>query len=180
MKRRQRCSCKPKHNETNSQSFPKASRFELMSIPKWMLIFETQSMSHDRACPLFANSARTTMAKLRIGGCGTLLARAIEASISITTGAGGLSISTALRCAHVVPNNNPAFRLVDRGLWKKHPRGGRQLLSKSITEFEALLDVNIRKIERLFRAGKASPYDVSLYGNTLLHVRIIVFPQSSH
>lgn len=122
------------------------------------------------------------MAKLRIGGCEALLARAIEASISITTGAGGLSVSIALRCAHVVPDNNPAFRLVDRGLWKEshYPRYGRQRPLKSIIQFEALLDVNIRKIERLFRAGKASPYDVSLDGNTLLHVRVIVFPQSSH
>ena len=41
----------------------------------------------------------------------------------------------------------------------------------SADEWKALLTARIDALQRLFRAGEASPYDVDLEGNTLLHVR---------
>lgn len=176
IKRHQSCNCKLKRHKTDPETLSKSSHFELTSIAKWKFIFETESMSHNRTCPLFANSASTTMARFRIASCGALLAGAIEASISITRGAGGLSISPVLRCAHVVASDNPAFRLISKtlrlNLFKKWgPRSRIEL---------TVLDIGIREIERLFREGKASPYDVDLKGNTLLHVRVKSFPISIH
>lgn len=181
MKRHRSCTCKLKRNETDLETSSKRSHFDLTSSPKWKVMFETESIHHHRTCPLFADSSSTTVAKFRIGSCGTLLARAIEASISITRGAGGLSISPVLRCAHVVPRDNPAFRLVNLQPWDSYRHAIYQRLQmKSKIELEELLDINIQKLERLFRAGEASPYDVDLAGNTLLHVRVTLLPTSCH
>lgn len=160
----QRCSCKLK---------AKSSRFGLVSKCNWKLVFETESTSHHSTCPLFTISAITTTAKFRIASCGTFLAGAVEASISITRGAGGFSISPVLRGARVVPYDSPAFALVST-----HPFGRRRSL-RSKRELEESMDANIHEIELLFQAGKASPYDVDLQGNTLFHVRVTLFSMSS-
>lgn len=101
--------------------------------------------------------------------CGAFLAGALEASISITRGAGGLSISPNLRCARLVSRDSPAFKLVD------HLYPEFYVMSpKYMGELEALLDTSIHGLALLFRDGKASPYDVDLEGRTLLHVRVLV------
>lgn len=169
MKTRQRCSCNLE---------PKTSNSELTPTHNWNFRFETESFSHHRTCPFFAPPARTTVVKARMGGCGALLAGAIEASISITRGAGGLSISPSLRCARVVPRNSPAFALVSPS-WRSFSSKWGQCI-KSSSDLDALLDVNTHKLELLFRTGKASPCDVDLAGNTLLHVRVTLFSTSSH
>lgn len=162
---RYRCSCKLK---------PRSFRFGLSSKYKWKLVFETKATSHHRTCPLFLISTSTATTTLRVASCGTFLAGAVEASISIIRGAGGFSISPVLRSAHVVPRDSPAFALI-----KRHaPKESRILRSKR--KLDELLDADIHEIELLFRAGKASPYDVDLEGNTLLHVRVTVFCMRNH
>lgn len=154
----QRCSCKLK---------PESSFFQMASNSKWRFTFEVGSFSHHRTCPCFARSARTTVAKLRMGGCWALLAGAIEASIAITRGAGGLSIGPNLRCAHVVPYDSPAFRLIQS---IERRTLSFDLILRHIWQLDTLLESSIYQLQHLFRAGKASPYDVDLDGNTLLHV----------
>ena len=139
-------------------------------------MFETESMSHHHTCHVSASSSSTTVAKFRMKRCGTFLAGAIEASMSITRGAGGFSISPGLRFAHVVPANNPAFELLYR-LRDMHFVPGQTI---SIVELELSLETGVQDLTRLFRDGKASPYDVDLQGNTLLHVRLTLFAISSH
>ena len=126
-------------------------------------------MSHHPECHLFVRSCSTTVAKLCMKRCGAFLSGAIEASISITRGAGGFSIIPGLRCAHVVPENNPAFELVARlGIifWDNFP-------AIDANEVELSLETGIQDLVRLFDDGKASPYDVDIEGNTLLHVRLM-------
>ena len=168
-KRRQRCSCKLRHNSTQT------SYLGMTSYSKWKFIFETQSMSHHPTCHLFASSPSTTVARFRMKRCGALLAGALEASISITRGAGGLSISPNLRCARLVSRDSPAFKLVDH-----LDRECYELLPKDMGKLEASLDISIHRLALLFRDGKASPYDVDLEGRTLLHVRVLCFTMSNH
>ena len=132
-------------------------------------------MSHHPTCHLFASSPSTTVARFRMKRCGAFLAGALEASISITRGAGGLSISPNLRCARLVSRNSPAFKLVDDLVLQIYP-----LQPEDMGKLEASLDIGIHGLALLFRDGKASPYDVDLEGNTLLHVRVLCFKMSNH
>ena len=175
-KRYQRCSCKTKHNSTYTEISSKSSYFRTTSKPTWRFIVETGSMSHHKACPLFVSPSSTTVAKFHMKRCGAFLSGAIEASISITRGAGGFSISPGLRFAHVVPANNPAFELLHR-LRDMYFSPGQ---TNSIGELELSLETGVQDLTRLFRDGKASPYDVDLQGSTLLHVRLTLFAISSH
>ena len=174
-KRYQRCSCKPKYNSTYTEISSENSYFRTIPNIKWKFLFETESMNHHPACYLFASASSTTVAKFGLKRCGVLLSGAIEASIAITRGAGGLSINPGLRCAHVVPANNPAFQLLFR-LQNRFDTGPES----NIGEVESSMETSIQDIARLFREGKASPYDVDLQGNTLLHVRLILFTIRSH
>ena len=95
--------------------------------------------------------------------------------MSITRGAGGFSVSPGLRRANVVPANNPAFELLDRFVDRL-----RTAPTMNISEMELSLETGIQHLERLFCDGKASPYDVDLQGNTLLHVRLMLFAISHY
>ena len=173
MKKGRLCSCKTKSKGTDPEAFAKSSSFEFTSRK---FAFETESLSHLRTCPLFVKSAWTTVARFRIRSCGALLARAIDASMSITRGAGGLSISSNLQCARVVPYDSPAFKLVRSVFLDDGPR------RRSKIEMEAYATKFVLpELERLFCSGKASPYDVdSETGDTLLHVRIKPFSVNNH
>ena len=174
-KRRQRCSCKLRHNSTHIGSYPETSYFGMTAFSKWKFIFETQSMSHHPTCHLFASSPSTTVARFCMKRCGAFLAGALEASISITRGAGGLSISPNLRCARLVSRDSPAFKLVDDLSQKFYV-----LTPEDMGGLEALVDISIHGLALLFRDGKASPYDVDPEGGTLLHVRVLCFTISNH
>ncbi len=164
---RQTCSCNLNVIRTGSKTFPTWNRFDLMPKPEWKLKIETQSSSHYRSCPFFATSAKTHTARICIKSCGVFLAGAIEVSIAIKRGAGGLSIGPKLQCAQVVPHDSPAFRLIEFDqvlFWHNCP-------INNMTQWDAFLHSKIKGLESMFSAGKASPYDVDLNGNTLLHVR---------
>ena len=174
----QRCSCRLKHSKTYTRIFSESPRFGRMSNSKWKSMIELESTSHHRTCPLFENLGNTTRAKFRIKRSGALLAGAVEASITITRGAGGLSISPALRCAHVVPRDSLLFELVNpRGVYSYRlptsPSGRSRSMKNS--DLESSLEISIRGLVGLFRDGKASPYDVDIEGNTLLHVGLTLF-----
>ena len=179
----QRCSCRLKHSKTYTGIFPESPRFGQMSSLKWKSMIELESTSHHRTCSLVASSTATTMAKVRIKRSGALLAGAIEASITITRGAGGLSISPTLRYAHVVPRDSVLFELVSpRGVYSYRlptSASGRSRSMKN-SDLESSLEISIRGLVGLFRDGKASPYDVDIEGNTLLHVGLTLFSVSMY
>lgn len=126
-----------------------------------------------------ASAASTFTAKVRIKHCGALLAGAIEASLSIIRGAGGSSISRVLQCARVVPQNSPAFPLFRPFAMRYKSGFGCAILIRSkvtsTVETKAQLEIYMHRLARMFSDGRASPYDVDLEGNTLLHVRVAVF-----
>ena len=78
----------------------------------------------------------------------------------------------------MVPHDSPAFALVNP--YRRSSNSQWRQIINSKSDLDRLLDVNIHEIELLFRAGKASPWDVDLEGNTLLHVRETLFSTSSH
>ena len=172
----QTCNCESKSDGKDSNIFSKGLYFGRALNPQWKFKFKADSFTHHHhTCPLSATSAKTAVARFLIRGCGRLLAGAVEASISMTIGAGGLSISHHLRCAHVISRDSPAFQLVDLTNQVKNLS-----ITSSKVDLDALLNRRIQELEFLFRAGKASPYDVDLQGNTLLHVRIILFLMRAH
>ena len=177
-----KCSCRLKQNKAYTKSFFETPRFGQMSRPEWKSTVELESTSHHRTCPSFASSASTTMAKFRIKRSGAFLSGAIEASITIARGAGGMSISPVLRCAHIVPRESLLFELVSHpGVYSyRLPASayGRSS-TMNISDLESTLDTRVHGLARLFRDGKASPYDVDIEGNTLLHVGLPLSSLSS-
>ena len=113
---------------------------------------------------MYPSSVTVDTARFSIGICGALLNRAAEASFSIIRGAGGFSISSKLHCSRLVSYDSKAFWLVL--LYEDEvPR------MSTFEDWEGFLNRRTREIERLFRLGEATPHDVDLEGNTLLHVR---------
>jgi len=90
------------------------------------------------------------------------LHHAISLSISLTSGAGGSSISPSLRTLPVVDGaTSPAFQLL-----KQLSLGPTGL---NITASEVRESV-LEDLCQLFKSGKASPFDVSAGGETLIDV----------
>lgn len=91
-----------------------------------------------------------------------LLLRGVQASFSITIGAGGQSISPEITFRARVPSDAPAFATL-RNLYCK------------VSDGESLvpcLEPTLQQLAGLFRRGEASVTDVNERGQTLLHVRI--------
>lgn len=114
---------------------------------------------------MYTSSPNVATARLSIRVCGALLKGAAEASISVIRGSGGFSISPKLHCSRIVDKDkSKAFKLVQFD--------PVELSSISnIRDWQGFIDRKTQELERLFRKGQASPYDVDLRGNTLLHVR---------
>lgn len=89
----------------------------------------------------------------------SILSRAVQASITVTRGAGGLSISPKLTFSPIVPSNSPVFQVFTVA-----------------SRIDGYYDVRthlytiVKTLERLFDKGKASPYDRDEQGDSLLHV----------
>ena len=102
--------------------------------------------------------------------CGSVISQVVNASIHLRRGAGGFSISPSLSCVRVVSDDSPAFNLVGSYLRKLH-------------FYSAVEDVDfgkiIRKLQELFRDGRASPRDVNPHGYSLLHVSYLYAASTS-
>lgn len=153
--REQCCGCQLSLPGSASKSY----RLDFTRNLHWRLKLALHILSHRPSCPLLHRYI------ISVKGCGLLLNRAVEASITITCGAGGFSISPVMQCLRLVPYDSPVFQFVN---WSSAFKGG---LVKSTAEFDNILHENISKIVLLFEAGKASAYDVAPGRFTLLHVR---------
>lgn len=100
---------------------------------------------------------------MRLSYSGPLLAGALLISMSMTCGSGGFSISPTLAFSPTVPFNAPAFEVIDF----RFPE------SYSAFDVEAACQFAKQELSRLYRDGKASPYDLDEEGNTILHVRFL-------
>ncbi|KAL8943287.1 MAG: hypothetical protein Q9211_001034 [Gyalolechia sp. 1 TL-2023] len=161
-RRRMKCNCDARYTNVPRGEALSTRRSGRLFGHGWIYRFGMSSTQlHRRTCPMFSTSSAVVTARLSISICGALLRGAAEASFSIIRGAGGFSISPALNCMRVVDGNTETFSLV-ASLDEDCPVACR-------IDWEYRLSRRIQKIERLFREGQASPYDVDLEGKTLLH-----------
>ena len=158
--RRERCTCE--QNLIHGR-IPKPFTIGMALNPRLSFRIGLQSVKHDSFCPLFQASSRSNMTTTSLQYCGTLLTRAIKASMTIKRGAGAYSICHTLETARLVPNDSPAFEIAR---WWGAPE------IKSIGEFSESLRNNVNELGYMFSNGIASPYDVDCKSRTLLHVRI--------
>ena len=94
--------------------------------------------------------------RFRLAYRGRLLAGVLQASFACTTGAGGASFSPSLNFRNVVGyHNSPTFVTVARIGYE---------------DFENDVQEAIENIRQMFQERQASPYDIDVNGNTLLHV----------
>ncbi|KAL3458404.1 hypothetical protein BJX64DRAFT_266727 [Aspergillus heterothallicus] len=91
--------------------------------------------------------------------CNKLLRFSVAVSLSVTKGAGGLSISPTLQFRAVVPDNSPAFKLLSNASPKFWLPQDMRLIRKTHHD-----------LFQLFEKGLASPSDTLQNGDTLLHV----------
>lgn len=164
-KKRARCSCHIRSAGTSRRESPSTLYSRQNFCHQWSVQAGLVSKGrHHRTCPMYFTSPSTSTARLSIRIGGVLLSGAVEASFSIIRGAGGFSISPMLQCARVMDSTHSIFRLTDLS--------EREIPAvNNMADFQGFMDGTLQEIERLFREGRASPQDVDIDGNTLLHVR---------
>ena len=89
------------------------------------------------------------------------LAKSVQASISMTRGAGGFAVSGSLSVRGVIFDDSPAFALFNLRAWDQ---------KLSPTTLLARMEGTVRKLDDIFRRGEAAPTDVDQHGNTLFQV----------
>jgi hypothetical protein len=136
-------------------------------MPSKFSIFRLSTISHQNNCPLYKIAKRIETLGIRYNFCSRLLNASIQTSISVATGAGGLSINPKMRISNIVSYDAPAFRLLSPHHIET-PRKRVPLLY--ISEFCKLA---LEQLYKLFSDGKASPTDANNCGETLLHVSYI-------
>lgn len=120
----------------------------------------TTSGIHQKDCPLRMWSSKETVIRTRYSLCDIWLSQIISLSISITRGAGGLSISPNLSFCATVSKDSPAFALFNDEKFYAIAK------TKDYSHFKVIT----HRLSTLFREQKASPSDVLASGDTLLHV----------
>ena len=123
-----------------------------------------QSFAHENSCPLSKPFPRVLKRTTSLEFSINMLVRAIRASMTMTRGAGGLSISQKLEVARLVPMDHLAFKVIGR----IEPFVGRDI--NFMNDFAALLRNKITELDKLFCSGAASPHDINTRGETLLHI----------
>ena len=118
---------------------------------------------HDQECPLYRLSDRTSTFQTRINFYAGVVNVCILATMSVTQGAGGLSISPRLGFRNIVHAGSPAMALLGDVMLLPDDL----MMSNMSPDF---LHAVMRQLERLFAEGKAAPTDVDTQGRSLLHV----------
>ena len=122
-------------------------------------------LPHERECPLFvANGKPSRRRTLSCTAIMKLLNSAIRLSFYTNTGAGGFAIGSSVTYFAVVDQETaPAFQVVWL-LWEcashKSPRAYREFCLRAV----------LRKLQKTFSSGRASPTEVNIYGESLLHI----------
>lgn len=119
-------------------------------------------MRHHLGCPLYQETEQVRQLAIRLAYSGIILAGAIQASISISRGSGGISISPTLAFIPTVPCNAPAFKVYD--VYRPYDYSASALQEAFTFRKQELL--------RLYSEGKAAPWDVDEKGNNVLHVSV--------
>lgn len=118
------------------------------------------SNMHQEGCPMQHMSRKKTVIEIKYPLRNLWVSRLISFSLALTTGAGKSTIAPNLTFRATVSDDSPAFRLLRYGAvahWRKSHADSYYPWVKN--EFLTL-----------FQERKASPSDVTLRGETLLHV----------
>ncbi|KAL4881802.1 hypothetical protein BJY04DRAFT_217871 [Aspergillus karnatakaensis] len=113
--------------------------------------------AHRAGCPLY-NCQRQAITTRRFAFGSRWLGLSVEALISIQSGTQGLGIYPGLRFHNIVPDDSPGFDLVSK-------RPHRDSTPEEVSQFYAVV---IRSLHQLFDSGKASPFDRTEDGSTLI------------
>lgn len=135
----------------------------------WGVSLKFHLTGHCPSCPFFGEYLYSSKVAMAFSYCSPLIAGCVEASCSMTRGCGRYSISPSLACRPVVPKDAPAFSLVRL---KPYDEDKDCLLSEM--ELQTTLDRRVEKLTNLFQDRRASPYDVDIYGKTILHVSLLL------
>ena len=126
----------------------------------WNFSMHSANRHHDRDCPLSACVESFWSIRLSLACCSKFLAKAVEASLSLTRGAGGTALSPNVQLKCLVPYDSPAFALI------KEPYPD----DMTFDDIKIVASQRVQILRQMFQDGKASPYDVTIDGDTLIHV----------
>lgn len=135
------------------------------STAQWMVgsnfqLFTNAVGTHSRSCPLFKGSWQNYTVGFKYVHSAALLA--LEASFTISRGAGGFSVSPFLQVRGLVHDDSPAFKLVEACM--------ENLSLLKDEKCDANVTDSLQQLRSLFDQGKATPGDVDSQGHTLFHV----------
>ncbi len=123
---------------------------------------------HDRMCPFYLGCQKKTRGTgIRFSYSSYYLSGIIQAALVMTTGSGGYSRSPTLTFHATVPRNGPAFTLV-RSLISSDEAGATMPVQRDILSPD--VSSTLMHLRKLFQSGKASPWDRTVEGDTLLTV----------
>ncbi|KAL3462456.1 hypothetical protein BJX64DRAFT_288358 [Aspergillus heterothallicus] len=122
-----------------------------------------QNAVHRRSCRLGSRPSRKEVQTRRLKLSSQWLGISVEFIISVTKAAGRLTISPTLHYHPIVTYDSPAFSILRR--IKPH-------INKP-AELSHSIDLVIQDLGRIFDSGKASPFDRTLDGFTLMHAACV-------
>ena len=152
------CACRYR---SKSQQYSK-SQASNSRTTSWNISIHLANRNHDRDCPHSACVETSWSMRLSLAFCSKFLTRAVEASLSLTRGAGGTALSPKLQSRCLVSDDSPAFVLASEAF--HIPR------NVSFEYMKMVVSQRVQILRQMFQDGKASPYDVDIHGNTLLQV----------
>ncbi|KNG90108.1 hypothetical protein ANOM_002095, partial [Aspergillus nomiae NRRL 13137] len=121
---------------------------------------------HRPLCPVNAKSMKLTTTYTRAVLCTTLLNYSVKLSFTVTSGAGGFSISPKLEFHAIVTEDSPSFTFIRHLIFCCF----RQSLG-----VEAPVAYS-QTLAQMFQDGAASPSDTLANGMTLLHMLASLYP----
>ncbi|KAK5635392.1 hypothetical protein RRF57_011104 [Xylaria bambusicola] len=162
------CICRRQHESSRSYRRLGSLSFNMVRSIHWKHLPECR----------FSRSeviSKSDSIRLTYSGLQWLLSKAVELSISLGTGSGGLSISPTITLRPVVNENEaPVFQSLGLLLsftWNKRPKH----------EVEKFTEMVANRILRQYISRKSSPYEVNSRGESALHiwVDILLLPYHS-
>ncbi|KAH7123570.1 hypothetical protein B0J11DRAFT_529337 [Dendryphion nanum] len=124
-------------------------------IPPFSITRATTT-DHQDDCPYAKFAEVRTNLQFRLSFCSMLLGKKFRLAVDVQQGSGMFSISPILQTSRVVPDNSPAFALIDE-------------FHRSVFSDDVRVSHCIRALQELFDTGRATPYDRRNNGDNLLH-----------
>lgn len=130
-------------------------------------VFRATSSLHQNYCPLYPLSKKRETFGIKFLFPGIFLTKLVHATLAISRGAGGMSISPNLSYHAIVSRESPGFRLISDTVELLVPRN---IWNGSPPASPVVVEQTLRRLYDLFTSGHASPHDTLENGDTLLHV----------